>query len=266
MKAGFLQYSPVFCDFEKNLQTLHKLLETSPQADLLVLPELCNSGYNLKTRQQAFDYSQNPTDCDFVHLLHRHCKKRGMYIASGFNERDGDKAYNSSVLIGPDGFVGKYRKTHLFWNEKELFTPGEGDLPVFDTPVGKIGILVCFDWVFPEVWRIMAIKGAEIIAHCSNLVLPGLAQRSVPVHALINRFFVITANRIGSEDELTFTGLSTIADPRGNVLYQAKSDSVEAHAVDFDLELARDKMITPRNDVLGDRRPELYHELVKSKG
>ena len=262
MKAGFIQYSPVFCDFEKNLQTLDKLLEKAPQADFLVLPELCNSGYNFESRQQAFDFAQNPTQCDFVDLLHRHCKKRKMFIASGFNERDGDKLYNSSVLVGPEGYMGKYRKIHLFLNEKDIFTPGEGDLPVFDTPVGKIGMLICFDWVFPEVWRIMALKGAEIIAHCSNLVLPGFAQRSVPVHALVNRFFVITANRIGSERELTFTGLSTIADPRGNVMCQAKSDSTEAQAVDFDLELARDKMITARNDLLGDRRPEIYRQLI----
>ena len=261
MKAGFVQYAPEFCDLSANIEKLSGLLNSTTQADLLVLPELCNSGYNFASKEQAFNSAEDIAKSDFIKLLVERCKEKSMYIVSGFNEKDEDKIYNTSVLIGPEGYIGKYRKIHLFNNEKSFFTPGPGELPVFDTDIGKIAMLICFDWVFPEVWRIAALKGAEIVAHPSNLVLPGFAQRSVPVHALINRYFVITANRIGTERDVTFTGMSTIADPKGNVLHQANADTPVVVAVDFDLQMAADKMITPRNHVLNDRRPELYRQL-----
>jgi predicted amidohydrolase len=114
------------------------------------------------------------------------------------------------------------------------------------------------------VWRILALKGVDIICHPSNLVLPGLAQSAVPIHALTNRIFVVTANRIGAERDLLFTGLSTIADPRGTVLLQASPLEEEVGIVEIDPGLARDKSITARNDVLCDRRPDEYSLLVET--
>lgn len=265
MKAGFVQFAPEFCHPQKNLMMLEDFLETTDQVDLLVLPELANSGYNFSSRQQAWDNAEEVGDSRFVDMLHKYCKKRNSYIASGFNERQGDKLFNSAVLIGPDGLIGKYQKIHLFLNEKDIFTPGEAGLPVFSTPIGNLGLLVCFDWMFPEVWRILALKGADVICHCSNLVLPGFAQRSVPIHALINHVYVITANRIGQEEHLVFTGMSTVADPLGNVVYQAGAETTEIRFFNFDLELARNKQMTPRNHLVNDRRPELYQELVNLK-
>jgi beta-ureidopropionase len=112
--------------------------------------------------------------------------------------------------------------------------------------------------MFPEAWRILALKGADVICHPSNLVLPGLAQRAVPIRALTNRIHVVTANRIGSEGELSFTGLSTIADPRGKVRIQASASEEEVGLVEADADLAKDKQITCRNHVFADRRPEEY--------
>jgi predicted amidohydrolase len=131
-------------------------------------------------------------------------------------------------------------------------------LLLFDIGLCRVGMLVCFDWMFPEVWRILALQGADVVCHPSNLVLPGLAQRAIPIRALTNRIGIVTANRIGTEGELTFTGLSTIADPRGEVLRQASPVAEEIGLAEFDLALARDKRITRRNDVLADRRPEEY--------
>ena len=119
-------------------------------------------------------------------------------------------------------------------------------------------MLVCFDWVFPEVWRMLALKGAEIICHPSNLVLSGLAQKTVPIHALTNRVYTVTANRIGTERELSFTGLSTSANPTGDILIQASQIEEEVEVADVDITVARDKMITERNDIFADRRPEQY--------
>ncbi len=263
MKAGFVQFAPEFCNYDRNLVLVEDILDASDQVDLLVLPELANSGYNFASREQAFANAEEVNDSRFIKVLHEYCRRRKSYVASGFNERVGDQLFNSAILVGPDGLIGKYQKIHLFLNEKDIFTPGEAGLPVFATPIGRLGLLVCFDWIFPEVWRILALKGADIICHCSNLVLPGFAQRSVPIHALINHFYVITANRIGSEGSLTFTGMSTIADPRGNVLYQAGPDTMELRFFNFDLEKARNKQMTPRNDLFADRRPEMYQELLK---
>ena len=127
-------------------------------------------------------------------------------MVSGLNERDGDRLYNSAVLVGPEGYVGRYRKLHLFMNEKDYFQPGDAGLPVFDIGACKVGMLVCFDWQFPEAWRVLALKGADVICHPANLVLPGLAQRAVPIHALTNRVYVVTGNRTGTEGGLDLHG------------------------------------------------------------
>ncbi|HWR82504.1 MAG TPA: nitrilase-related carbon-nitrogen hydrolase [Candidatus Deferrimicrobium sp.] len=263
MKVGFVQLAPVLRDLQATIRTIEALIPATGPADLLVLPELCNSGYDFRSAKEAWDCSESVKDSVFIRYLESLSAKRHCHIVSGFNERDGDRLYNSAVLVGPDGYIGAYRKLHLFLNEKDLFTPGDIGLPVFDIGLCKIGITICFDWIFPEIWRILALEGADLICHPSNLVIPGLAQRAVPIHALTNRVFVITANRIGTEGELTFTGRSIIADPRGAVLIEASGASEKVGIVDIDIELARDKMMTPRNHLLADRRPEEYRRLLK---
>lgn len=263
MKIGCLQFAPVLGDSRDTMQKLSALLPQAAGLDLLVLPELCNSGYNFTSREQAWAAAESVEDSRFIDFLSHMCQENGSYIVSGFNERDGDVLFNSAVLVGPDGYIGKYQKLHLFLNEKTYFQPGQSGLPVFDIGSCKIGIQVCFDWMYPEAWRILALKGADVICHTSNLVLPGLAQRAVPVHALINRVFTITANRVGTEGDLTFTGLSTIADPRGNVLGQASATGEELLSAEIDPAAARDKQITALNHLFNDRRIDAYTELVE---
>jgi len=263
MKIGFIQFSPKLDDMDANIKKISIFADQFKEADLLVLPELCNSGYNFKSSEQAYDTSEEIEKSEFIDCLKSICKQYDLFIASGFNEREGKELYNTSVLIGPDGFIGKYRKLHLFMNEKKYFKPGNVGLPVFDIGICKVGMLVCFDWMFPEVWRILAIKGADIICHPSNLVLPGLCQRAIPIHSLTNRVYIITANRIGTEDDFTFTGLSTISNPKGEVLYQASEDKEEVKIVDINISLARDKKITPMNDIMDDRRTSEYKELIE---
>ena len=266
MKIGFLQFAPALGNVQATMQVIDRLLDHSPEADLWVLPELCYSGYNFESLAQAQATSEVVGESVFLRHLEALCRQKTCHVVTGFNERDGDQLYNSAILVGPHGYVGKYRKLHLFLNEQDYFEPGNIGLPIFDIGPCKIGILVCFDWFFPEAWRVLALQGADIICHPSNLVLPGLAQRAVPIHALTNRFYVITANRIGTERDLTFTGLSTIANPRGEVLVQASPAEELAGLVEADISLSRDKMITPRNSVLGDRRPGEYSLLVKHRG
>jgi len=258
MEIGFMQFAPVLCDVQATIEKIDKLSAGCAGIDLLVLPELCNSGYNFESKEQAWATSEEIGQGIFVQFLESLCLRLGCHIVSGLNERQGPLLYNTSVLIGPQGCVGRYRKLHLFMNEKDFFEPGDAGLPVFDIGPCRVGMLVCFDWIFPEAWRVLALKGADVICHPANLVLPGLAQQAVPVHALTNRLYVVTANRIGSERELTFTGMSTIADPKGQVLVQAPRTREEVGKAQIDVSLARVKDITSRNNILADRRPEHY--------
>lgn len=263
MKIGFIQFAPVLGDVQATIRKIDGLIDQSKITDILVLPELCNSGYNFTSLKEAWETSEKIENSIFINYLISKCKQFNLYIVSGFNERDNKDLYNSAILIGPKGYLGKYRKLHLFMNEKDYFKPGNISLPVFDIGLCKIGMLVCFDWIFPEVWRILALKGAEIICHPSNLILPGLAQKAVPIHALTNRIYTITANRIGTEGDLSFTGLSTIANPNGDILFQASQTEEETVIKDIDIRLARDKIITKKNDLFSDRRPEEYSLLIE---
>ena len=264
MKIGFMQIAPLLGDVHKTMEKIYHLIEDSVPVDLLVLPELCNSGYNFVSSKQAWETSEEVADSVFVRFLEGICKDKQFHIVSGLNERDGDLLYNSAVLIGPHGYVGKYRKLHLFFNEKDHFQPGDFGLPVFDIGTCKIGMLVCFDWMFPEGWRVLALKGADIICHPSNLVLPGLAQKGVPIHALVNHVFTITANRVGTERDLNFTGRSMIANPKGEVISQAAEKEEIIKSVIIEIDQARDKKITSKNDLFKDRRPSEY-SLISQK-
>ncbi|MDH3890738.1 MAG: carbon-nitrogen hydrolase [candidate division Zixibacteria bacterium] len=264
MKIGFAQFCPLLGEPQANLTNVDRLVREGPEADLLVLPELANSGYNFVSKEQAWETSEEVANSVFVESLAELCRKQQMHLVCGVNERDGDKLFNSSVLVGPEGVVGKYRKMHLFMNEKDIFQPGDSGLPVFDIGLARVGMAICFDWFFPEVWRILALDGADVICHPSNLIIPGLCQRAIPIHALTNHVYIVTANRIGTEDDLTFTGLSTIADPKGELLAQAGADEELVTVVDVDIATARDKTATARNDLFADRRPEEYRRLLNT--
>ena len=264
MKLAYVQFCPPFCDLAESIRRLRPLLDRCALADLTVLPELCNSGYNFASREQAADNAEPLDDSRFLGFLQEQCRKHNFEIVAGFNEKAGDLLYNSAVLVSADGVVGHYRKLHLFVNEKDIFAPGDLGLPVFERPCGRVGMLICFDWAFPETFRILALKEADVVCHPANLVLPGLAQKALPVYALTNRVFVVTANRVGTEGELTFTGTSLIADPRGEVLSQAPPAGESIGMADIDVELARDKQVTPRNHLFYDRRPAEYAELVRT--
>jgi predicted amidohydrolase len=131
---------------------------------------------------------------------------------------------------------------------------------VFDTRIGKIGMLVCFDWMFPEAWRKLALQGAQLIAHPSNLVLP-YCQSVIPSYSLVNRCYIATANRIGCERNLTFTGQSVLTNPGGEELLKGDTDKSQVLSAEIDLSLADNKYITAKNDAFADRRSEVYGDL-----
>jgi len=258
VKIAYVQFSPVLGDLEATLEKLTPLIRQAAGADLVVLPELCNSGYRFESREEALHGAEAVPEGPFVSYLVERCREMDLHIVSGMNERAGRDLFNAAVLVGPKGWKGTYRKLHLFRDEKDLFAPGDLGLPVFEVRGCRIGMLVCFDWVFPEAWRVLALRGADIICHPANLVLAGFAQKAVPVHALTNRVFAVTSNRIGTERDLVFTGRSLICDPRGEVLAEAPPSNDHVGLAAVDLSLARDKRITDRNHLFLDRRPDQY--------
>ncbi|MFW6428783.1 MAG: nitrilase-related carbon-nitrogen hydrolase, partial [Desulfosalsimonas sp.] len=165
------------------------------------------------------------------------------------------------LVIGPSGLLHCYRKLHLFNTEKEYFDPGDNPLEVIEIQGAKIGIIICFDWVFPEVARSLALQGADLLCHPSNLVLT-YCQKAMPIRSLENSVYSVTANRTGKDTrprgELAFTGQSQIAGPRGEIIASSGSEEEAIVIKDIDPSGARNKLITENNDLFADRRPNFY--------
>ena len=260
MKVGYYQFRPLFGKPKHNLNKVIKALDGT-DADLLVLPELAFSGYYVQSKDELFSLSEEVNRSSIIEALTSLCKDNGFYIVSGFTERLDNDCYNSAVLIGPTGLMHVYRKLHLFNEEKKFFTPGNTPLSVQQVNGVNIGIMVCFDWAFPEVTRSLTLMGAEIICHPSNLVLT-FCQQTMLSRCLENRVYAITANRFGADNrphgKLNFTGRSQIVAPGGELLHRANAQREELYITDIDPTTARNKNITDLNDLIADRRPEFY--------
>jgi 5-aminopentanamidase len=261
MLVGFYQFAPVFGDVSHNLDKVVDILDRA-EADLIVLPELFASGYQFVSLQEMTMLSESVPDGPTTQRLIDLAKRRRMVIVAGLPERAGAACYNSAVVVGPSGFIGCYRKTHLFFEETLFFTPGDTGFQVWDVGMATIGVMICFDWYYPEAARTLALKGAEVICHPSNLVLPNCPD-SMPVRCLENRVFAVTCNRTGSEarggkDQLTYIGNSEVVAPRGAILHRAPRDQEELYIVEINPADARNKALTPYNDLLRDRRESLY--------
>lgn len=261
MKVGFIQFDPVFGDPVGNVERVIRILETR-EADLVVLPELFNTGYQFASMREVEDLSEEIPGGYTSQKLIDLSGEKSVYIVAGLSEREGDTFYNSAVFVGPLGFMGVYRKIHLFSEEKVWFSPGDKGFRVWETPFCRIGIMICFDWFFPESARTLALKGADIIAHPSNLVLPHCPDAMV-TRCLENRVFSVTANRTGSEARggkapLEFIGKSEIVSPAGGILCRAETDTESFGLAEIDPLEARNKDINPFNNLFGDRRDGFY--------
>ena len=261
MRVGFYQYNPSFGEVAKNLEAVAAALERV-EADLIVLPELFASGYQFVSQEEAHQLAEPVPDGPTTRRLMEIAKRRRFHIVAGLPERAGSACYNSAVVVGPAGLIGCYRKTHLFYEETLFFTPGDSGFQVWDIGPAKIGVMICFDWYYPEAARSLAVQGADIICHPSNLVLPNCPD-SMPVRCLENRVFAITCNRIGSEarggkDPLTYIGYSEVVTPKGVIQYRDSRDREDLAILDIDPAEARNKSLNRYNDLLRDRRTSLY--------
>lgn len=259
MKIGFVQFAPAFGEVRRNLAVIERLV-AGKRADLLVLPELCLTGYCFASRAEARGLAE-PADGLSLMFLKRLARQEKVALVAGFAENHGGRLYNSAALIAPGGLIGLYRKTHLFWNEKKWFAPGDTGFRVFKLGAVRVGLIICFDWIFPEAARTLALRGAQVICHPANLVLPH-CPASMPVRALENRVFTVTANRTGGErrggQDLRFIGHSLVCGPDRRVLASAGNRGECVRIVEIDPARALDKRMTPRNDLFLDRRPKFY--------
>ena len=261
MRVGFIQSDPLFGKTEYNLSKVESLI-TIRKADLMVLPELFSTGYHFLNQNEALKLSEPIPEGPTTQSLIRICNKNQISIIAGIAEQDENRSYNSAVVIGPNGYLGKYRKIHLFGTEKNCFEPGNLPLKVFDIGTARVGVMICFDWRFPETARTLALSGADLIAHPSNLVLPHCPQ-AIITRCLENRVFVVTANRVGTEQRipgnpLTFIGQSQVVDPDGNILCRASETKEETKVFEIDIEKSRNKSIISGDNLFTNRRPDLY--------
>lgn len=264
MRVGYFQYHPEFGAPKRNLEKVEDSL-AGVDADIIVLPELAFTGYFFEDREELKKLAEVVSESPTVHSLSRLCKDNAFYLVAGFAEQYKEQLYNTALVIGPSGLLHRYRKLHLFNTEKEYFDPGDTPLNTIEIRGAKVGVMICFDWVFPEVARSLALQGADLLCHPSNLVLT-YCQKTMLTRSLENSVYSITANRTGKETrprgELLFTGQSQIVGPMGEIV--ASSDSHEEAVVIYDIDLsnARNKLITENNDLFLDRRPAFYDPIV----
>jgi len=260
MKVGYYQFAPEFGRIEKNVEKALAAVKKL-RADLVVLPELFNTGYLFTSKSELASLAEKVPGGFTTQALIDAAREESACIVAGVAEKTNQGFYNTAVLVSPGGYIGKYRKAHLFYEERKWFLPGNSKFQTFDLGVARVGVMICWDWIFPEAMRSLALKGADIVCHPSNLILAYCTDAMV-TRSLENGVYSVTANRIGSEKrkgkELSFTGMSQIIDPRGNILGRASKNREEARAVKIDPTLSRDKSYTKYNDIFKDRRPEMY--------
>jgi 5-aminopentanamidase len=270
MRVAVAQIEPALAENERNLDACLARMEEAAAAgaELLVLPECAIPGYMFDSLDEAMPFAEEIPGPSTEKLAGA-CRKLGLHVVCGLLERDGELLRNAAVLVGPDGLIGTYRKTHLpFLGVDRFVTPGE-ELAVHDTPLGRIGVEICYDLRFPEVTRMLALRGADIVAHPTNFPMAAKVQTEVITRARAaeNRIFLLTANRVGKERWGEFCGWSQIVDPYGKRLAEAGEREEALLVAEIDLELARDKdYVIPGEYELylfRDRRPELYGLLVE---
>ncbi len=262
LNIAAIQTSPVFGDVSGNLDRALDLIPGG--CDLAVLPELFATGYQFRDTAEAAGMAEEAAPGGaggpIIAALTAKAAATGATLVAGLAEKSEAVVYNSAVMIRPDGSREIYRKVHLFDREKEVFRPGDLGFPVFEACGAKIGLMICFDWIFPEAARSLALAGAQILCHPSNLLLPWCPAAMV-TRCQENRVFAATANRIGSEgrtgQRLDFIGMSEIVSPLGDVLGRAGREEESAVTAAIDLD-AIEKQVTARNHIFGDRRPDQY--------
>jgi predicted amidohydrolase len=267
VKLATIQFTPEFGQKEKNLARIQALTD-GLDADIIVLPELCTTGYFFLSRKEVAEVAE-PADGSSGNFFQKMAQQHNALVFAGFAESHKNKLYNACLIAIPGNSEPRvYRKTHLFYKEQDCFDPGDTGFFVIEDSSRdlRVGPMVCYDWRFPESARILTLLGADLIVCPSNLVTD--AWRLVmPARAIENKVFLAVANRAGTEkrsgEELLFKGNSVIYDYNGQELQTAGPQGDEILAAKIFPAQTRDKSFNPCNDVLKDRQPHHYGPLVE---
>lgn len=265
-----IQMEPRIGETQRNV--VHSLALIDRAADqgarLIVLPELCNSGYVFASAEEAWSLAEDAASGPSIRAWAAKAAERDLHIVAGFCERAGDTLYNAAVVIGPGGVLGTYRKMHLWDQENRFFARGDIGFPVFDLPFGRIGVLICYDGWFPESYRACALQDADIVCVPTNWVPMARqpANRDVMANILAmgaahtNAVFIAAADRVGIERGQKFLGRSLIVSPDGWPLSGPASDEKEEILLAaIDPAKARQaRQLNEFNHVLNDRRAGAY--------
>lgn len=278
----------VVYDKKKNLEMYFKYIDEAANkgAKLIVFPETSLQGYldNLGVFKKSTVIYQHENaevvpEGASTQALIRKAKEKNIYIIYGMTEKDPNqvgKLYNTAVLVGPEGYIGKYQKVHLPMDEAHVFYPGN-EINVFDTKIGKIGMLICYDKNYPEVARILAAKGAEMIVMPTAWSLDENGANPETnysvysydlldkVRALENQAIFISSNQVGVTGDIDFFGRSRIVNPLGVVLAEILyEEGMATYRLDVQKEVqdARTVGLFGLN-LMKDRRPEMYHEIAE---
>jgi N-carbamoylputrescine amidase len=248
---------------KRSLEMLNEAADNG--ANLIVLPELCNTGYIFKNRQEVYEVAEIIPEGPTMQQWIKVAKERKVYIVAGINEleRNGIRCYNSAVLIGPEGYIGTHRKLNLWRDDMSFFEPGNLGYQVFETPIGRIAMLVCYDMWYFENWRILALKGADVVCCPTNWVdVPPVELRTMGtymamVNANCNNIFVIAADRIGTERGCKFPGRSLIVGPDGWFRAGLASDNKE-EILYAEVNLMDSRRLNWNSMNIASRRTDLY--------
>ena len=269
MLVAVAQVEPTLGEVQRNLELCITTMQDAAAqgAKLLVLPECALTGYVFDSAEEARRVALE-TPGPETNELAAACAELDLHVVCGLLARQGERLRNRAVLVGPQGLVGSYDKSHLPFLGVDRFVEAGDALPVFETPIGRIGIEICYDLRFPEATRLLALAGAEIVAHPTNWPLAATANADILTRsrAFENRIFLLTANRWSTERNAEFCGWSQIVDPTGTRLAEAPAKGDALLLAEIDPAFAREKSIVPlpgeyEMHLFQHRRPDLYGPL-----
>jgi predicted amidohydrolase len=267
VNVALAQISCKVGDKENNLKTIEKTINQAKAkgANLIIFPELALTGYVCK--DLVYELAEPVPNGPSIRQITKTAKRQNVHVIFGMiesSEKAAGVLHNTAVLVGPKGFIGKYQKMHLpthsVFEEKRYFRPGY-QTPVLETDIGRIGLIICYDIFFPEITRVIRLKGAQLIAciSASPSVRRGFFEILTTARAMENTVFVTYTNLVGIEDGLQFWGGSRIIAPNGNIMAQAKYD--EEDIITAKINYSDMKQVEAFVPTLRDLRPELFSTL-----
>lgn len=270
LQISCIQTAPVMLDVAGNLARQVELIRAAAANDssLVVLPECSTTGWCFESRSEAARVAESVPDGPTCQVWLELCRELDIHLVAGIVERDGDRLFNASVLLGPGGHIGSFRKVHLWAIEKKIYDPGDLGFPVYNTLHGRIGMHICYDGWFSEAYRLPALGGADLLCVPANWVpipnqpenLPMMANMLCSTHAHMNLVYIAAASRVGVERGQAFIGSSIIVDHSGWPLSGPASGADEAiiSAVIDPIGSREARAGNPFNQPLDDRRTDVY--------